>query len=249
MKKLALIILLSFVATSLLWAATAEEKKTMRERIEELEQRVTRLEKIGFEQRIIQLEMWVDKLREATNLTEEIKLSMPKNASVLGTDANELKTSIFGIRLGQTIETLKKDLNIAPSSFYFEDKDHPSKIWDIQSVNEFIKTMRIMSFHNQVYRIELEFQDGSNANFQALKEQLIQKYPAEDTEGLTDVLFGQYDFETKIDGVKVQVFLNRDKGILGEDDKISLRYIHLPLRRKVQEEIKRRKAAKIGDKL
>jgi uncharacterized protein (UPF0335 family) len=156
-----------------------------------------------------------------------------------------INNPIFGIHLGQPLASLAKTKKIATSSYHFEDSDYPAEIWDVANSDPTIKTMRIYSFDGYVFQLAVNFRDASEANYEAVKKQLAEKYGEKRT-GLD--IFGESDFYSVIDGVEIGIRLNRDDNIF-DDDTLELIYYHRPLYQRVSEELNRRKAAKVRDKL
>lgn len=155
---------------------------------------------------------------------------------------------IFGVFLGETLDSLTQRLWVSPDTYTFTDKDHPGKIYTVQDRNPSVKKLLVYTFDDKIYTIDVRFTDGSRINYEAIKDQLEKKYKSEDKGGISGALFGEGVFEPVIDGVKVRIKLNHDKGIM-EDDKLELTYTHSTLSKKIYEEIQRRKANKISSEL
>ena len=136
---------------------------------------------------------------------------------------------------------------MARSTYAFEDADNPGQIWDVADIPPELKAMRVYSFAGFVYAFEVEFTDATEANLEVIKRELTKKYAGKG-DGLTDTLFGEGRWNAVIDGVKVSVMVNRDMGFM-EDDKLELRYTHRQLQELATEELKRRKAERIGGEL
>ena len=152
---------------------------------------------------------------------------------------------VFGIRLGESIRSLRGRLKVQESSYSFKDKDHPGEIWDVEFFNPEVKELTISTYDDRVYQISVYFKDASEINYNVIHGQLIQKYNTNhDTDNLH--IFGnKADFQANINGVKVQIALTRDIGI-GEADKLNLEYAYPLLAKKMLEELERRKAANIN---
>jgi len=155
---------------------------------------------------------------------------------------------IFGVFLGETIDSLTQRLQVSPTTYTFTDKDHPGKIYAVQNRNPSVKTLLVYIFDDKIYTIDVRFADGSRMNYEAIKNQLEKKYKSEDKSGISGALFGEGVFEPVIDGVKIKIELNHDIGF-AEADKLELTYTHTTLSKKVHEEIERRKAKKISSEL
>jgi len=155
---------------------------------------------------------------------------------------------MFGVFLGETMDSLKKRLKVSESTYHFNDEDHPGAIWAVNVVNENVKQLLVYSFDNQIYTIDVRFSDGSRTNYETIKGQLENKYKQNDEGGVAGALFGEGVLKPVIDGIEVRIKLNHDTGFM-EDDKLELSYAHGPLSDKVYKEIQRRKAAKINSEL
>lgn len=155
---------------------------------------------------------------------------------------------IFGIRLGENLTILKRRASVSQSYFVFSEKDHPGMVWDVKSVDRTVKSLRIYTFQQRIYCIEIHFVDTSEINFDAIKNSLRDKYKNYSKQGLIDSLYSEYKFIVNIDGIKTFIKLNRDIGFVN-DDTLELKYIYSSLSMKVQEEILRRKAARVDNKL
>ncbi len=156
---------------------------------------------------------------------------------------------MFGIFLGETIDSLKKRFKVYPSKLNdFIDEDDPGKIWDIQNKNENVKALSVQTFEDNIYSINVQFVDGSKVNYEAIKSQLGKKYKSEDKGGLSGALFNKGTFYPVIDGITVGIRLNHNIGFM-KDDTLDLSYIHMPLLLKNNAEIDRRKVSKVGSDL
>ena len=155
---------------------------------------------------------------------------------------------MFGIYLGETTDTLKKRTDVVKSLLRFKDSDHPGQIWDVWTTNSDVLHLRICTLENQIYDIAVTFVDGGRANYEVIKAQLGEIYKSKDEGGISGALFGKGDFNSMIDGIKINIQIDHDVGFM-EDDKLELHYTHTPLESKVLEEIQRRKANKVKDEL
>lgn len=155
---------------------------------------------------------------------------------------------MFGIFLGETLDSLRKRFNVSKSNLYFEDEDHPGKILSVRSDNPNVKQLLVYTFNGNVYTIYVLFNDGSRTNYETINAQLEKTYKSSDKGGLSGAIFGEGVFETVIDGMEIRIKLNHDIGFM-EDDKLELSYTHVLLSERVYEEIKSRKSAKINKDL
>lgn len=159
-----------------------------------------------------------------------------------------LATPMFGIYLGEKIEDLNRRNDVFQSQLTFEDEDHPGKIWSVAHTNPSVHSILVYTYNNLIYDIEVSFTDGSQANYAAIKSELEEKYKSNDKGGLTGSLFSEGVFRPVVDGFEIKIKLNHDIGFM-EDDKLELNYTHAPLRAKVYEVLKRRKASKVNNDL
>jgi len=159
-----------------------------------------------------------------------------------------ISKAMFGVFLGESIDSLKKRFRLAESTYHFTDEDHPGIIWSVSNDNPNVKELLVYTFNGQVYTIDIRFSDGSRTNYHTIKDQLEKKYKRSDEGGLPGALFGEGVFKPVIDGVEVRIKLDHDIGIM-EDDKLKLCYTHGPLNDQVYKAIQKRKAAKINSEL
>lgn len=153
---------------------------------------------------------------------------------------------IFGVHLGETLDSLRKRAVVSSSGFVLKDDDHPGIIWEVSSSNV-VERLLIRTFDNKIYLIQIQFVDGSKNNYEAIKTQLEKKYNDTD-DSLFGGLFGEVDLNVIIDAVKVRINLNHDIGFM-EDDKLELIYYHEYLFSQVYRELQKRKADKVSDEL
>lgn len=217
--------------------------KTRKDCLQALQEKDAEIERL--QQELVEKEAEIRRLRNlclkhGINTTER-EITTPKEHEVI----KVLNDPLFGIHLGQTLASLAKTEKITTSSYHFEDSDYPAEIWDVANSDPTIKTMRIYSFDGYVYQLAVNFRDASEANYEAIKKQLAEKY-GEKLTGLD--AFGESDFYPVIDGVEIVIRLNRDDNIF-DDDILELIYYHRPLYQRVLAELNRRKAAKVRDKL
>lgn len=159
-----------------------------------------------------------------------------------------LTKPMFGIYLGESINSLRKRTTVSSSTYYFEDEDHPGKIWYVRNPKPEVKELLVSTFDRKIYKIQVRFVDGSRTNYEAISRQLEHKYKSDDEGGVTGAMFGEAVFKPVIEGVPVTIELNHDMGFVGAD-KLELQYTHGPLSQQVYKEIQRRKALKIRDQL
>jgi hypothetical protein len=166
----------------------------------------------------------------------------PKRAN----EHKEVTKLLFGVRLGETLTSLRSRVKITSSSYNFLDKDFPGQVWNVTSRDPGVRAVRVSSFDNRIYKIIVNFKDTSRTHFNTMKELLNQVYGSKNI-GLARSLFDKESFETTIDSVPVSIELNRDIGF-GEDDKLTLTYFYGPLLMQLTEEVDRRKTAPLKSK-
>lgn len=155
---------------------------------------------------------------------------------------------MFGVYLGEYLGELTKRFKVVKSRYVFKDPDCPAEIWDLQHSNKNIQRLSVHTYRARVYQIEIEFVDGSKTNYEALNQQLSSTYGTKDKGGLTGAMFGEGKFSTQIDGIDIEIKLNHDLGF-GEDDKLGLSYLHVPIAKMVYDVIQEQKAAKVQQDL
>lgn len=159
----------------------------------------------------------------------------------------EVTRALFGVRLGESITALQSRTHLTQSTYRYTDPDHPGVIFDVPPGDAQVKALRVSAFEACIYAVSIDLRDTSRTNYQVISAELLRKYGG-DKPGLTDCLFDEVTLHTMIDGVPVRIHLNRDMGI-GEPDTLCLMYTHQALQVQVNQEIERRKAARISDKL
>lgn len=154
---------------------------------------------------------------------------------------------MFGVRLGESIQTLSRQFNVSRSTYTFTDKDHPGVIWNVECPNPTVKELRVSTYRDQIYEISVYFKDASTTNYGVIRDQLASKYKSKDEAGFVGDLFGEADYRVRIDGVLVYIKLNRDIGF--ENDTLELEYSHGPISNEMYKEVQQRKAQKVNNDL
>lgn len=239
MKKLVTVFIVLCFTTCIAFADTGKIEKLQSE-IQKLNKQISELKKAVEVQRA--------EIKRLKTLCQRNGIDIfPKKRGVKPIQS-AIGKPMFGIFLGETLDTLIKRFRVSQSTLSFENKDHPGKIWNVQNNNPNVKLLLVYTFNNIIYTIDVRFTDGSRSNYEAIKSQLEIKYKSEDKGGIVGSMFGEGVFEPVIDGVEVKIKLNHDIGFV-EDDTLGLSYTHAPLSQKVYEETQRRKASKIGSEL
>lgn len=136
--------------------------------------------------------------------------------------------------------------------------DHPGVIWRIGNKKTSIKQLFVHTYNERIYKINVQFADGSDTNYKTVRNLLEQKYGG----GVTNTLFGISRFIPTVDGSQLIITLNHDMGFI-EDDTLELHYALLALQEDLQKEqqrtnainrnkeleMQKRKAAKINQDL
>jgi len=182
-------------------------------------------------------------LQFALNECEKNILSMKEKETVTINDTNfssfilnpppfVLKNEILGIFLGDSLNNnrLNQQLQI-------------KQIWDIKCLNPDIKHLRIFTYNNYIYVIDITFKDSSYTNYKVIEKQLKLKYGVLDEDCLTNIGLERSKFTTNIDGIEVDIDL--DGNAYGDNLKLS--YRHVPLGNLVDKDIEKRKTVKIKD--
>lgn len=239
MKNVFTILVLLCLAVCTAFADTGKVEKLQTE-IRNLNKQISKLQKT--------MELQRAEIERLKTLCQENRIALSPKKRIKKPTQSAINKPMFGVFLGETLDSLKKRFRVSQSTLYFENKDHPGKIWSVQNDNPNVKQLLVYTFDNNIYTIDIRFTDGSRSNYEAIKSQLEKKYKSEDKGGISGAMFGEGVFEPVIDGVEVKIKLNHDTGFM-EDDKLELSYTHAPLSQKVYEEIQRRKARKIGSEL
>lgn len=138
---------------------------------------------------------------------------------------------IFGIYLGETLETLRTRLKVSKGDYAFADKNFRGQVWSVENNDRSIKRILAYTFNEQIYEIDIEFADTSATNCEATKTQLSKNYQT----------IHQNTFETIIDGVNIGIELNcYNSG--GKDNRLTLTYIHVPILTQIYAELGKTKS-------
>ena len=160
----------------------------------------------------------------------------------------ETKQTVLGIRLGQSLASVRQKYSLIPSNYYFKDTDHPGTIWNISQTDPTLKAVRLYEYIGLIYQVKAEFVDASEVNFHAVKKMIIDKYDPDHKESLTDSLFGEIHLTASIDGIKVMISVDWDDKIF-DDDTLTITYQHEYLGSLCVQEIEQIKASKIKNSL
>ncbi|HEG42827.1 MAG TPA: hypothetical protein ENH94_02145 [Phycisphaerales bacterium] len=155
-----------------------------------------------------------------------------------------LRDPIFGVYLGEGVRRLDRRLGLQPSDFVFADIGGLGDAWFVMTRPEYLKNLVVFSYNGKVCVVIVYFSDATESNYNAIKQSLLAKYGNID-EGLGASLFGEVDFLPIIDGIKVNIHMNRDEGFM-EDSSIVLTYMHQPLFLDLNNEIAHRKSSVVG---
>ncbi len=182
---------------------------------------------------------------EITDLLKIIELQkkeiehLRKLCSQAGIDTspepNGICEPIFGICLGETLETLQSRLNISKSDYVFADKDYPGQVWVVDNNDLNIKSLLVYTFNDKIYEIDVEFTDANAANCGMTRARLEKDYQT----------VYQNTFETMNNGVNVGIELNCHTG---PNNRITLTYVHVPILRDIYTELGKLKAIKAAEK-
>jgi len=234
MKRIFAIYVILSLAT---YAAFADVGK-----IEKLQSEIQRLNKqISELQKTVELQK--TEIMRLETLCQENGIDLSPKKKIDKPTQEAISQPIFGIFLGETLDSLKKRFTVSQSSEVVRDyigrpiKDDPSKIWNVQNDNLNIKQLLVYTFNEKVCEIHIRFTDGSSDNYYAIIHQLEKKYNER-------IMTPLSSFMTVIDGVEIQVKLQAKEQ---QDKDLELSYTHWPLLRDVVEEIKRRETDRLGN--
>ena len=190
---------------------------------------------------------------QLTSLHPPVPVTSPKAKQPVQKPLNqpalmETKQTVLGIRLGQSLASVRQKYSLIPSNYYFKDTDHPGTIWNISQTDPTLKAVRLYEYIGLIYGVEAEFADASETNFRAVKKMIIDKYDPDHKESLTDSLFGEIHLTASIDGIKVMISVDWDDKIF-DDDTLTITYQHEYLGSLCVQEIEQIKASKIKNSL
>jgi len=139
---------------------------------------------------------------------------------------------IFGVYLGETLETLSGRFKVLPSDYVFADKDTPGQVWSIENKDPNIKSILVCVFNERIYEIDIEFADASEKNRKIIETQLRGDYKP----------VYQNTFETTIDEVNIGIELNWRDNTKKNNGRLAVTYIHIPILREINAELEKRKS-------
>lgn len=154
---------------------------------------------------------------------------------------------MFGIYLGEQLKSLARRFEITPADSSKDDADEPSKSWVVTHNSDTVRHCFISTLDERVFSVVIVLSDSSEENFEAIHKQIRDKYKIERESGGFSIDPERF-FGTRVDGVKVGIYLKLEKAFM-EDDTLSISYVHVPLFSKRDEEFKRRKSLKIHEDL
>lgn len=201
---------------------------------------------------------YLDFINAATPVSMPQAVALPPPSRPAGPPADNsflvTKTDHFGIRLGESVETLEWNCQQVGLSINkngkFEDKDHPGNVYLLSGAvngNEAIKTTKVLIYNGRVYQVEFLFEDSSPRNYDVLTTSLEKKYgkiKASDFQ----IFEKKSTFTTTEDGQKLQIILKHTPGFM-DGDTLSLYFVHDKLTNQLLEELKTRKASKVASDL
>lgn len=154
---------------------------------------------------------------------------------------------VFGIYLGENLTKIWNRFQLTVFNAVNTDVDDPSQNWFVNPVPNGVKAMVIGTFNNQVYMVQVSFIDSSENNYEAIKNEIKQKY--EITDKSEEIMFAgrQWIFQTSIGNIGTLGSLKLKDNF--EDNELIIIYTHIALAQAWQAEIKRHKAAKVSSDL
>ena len=202
--------------------------------------------------KIAELNKTIDSLKieiaRLNSLCKANNIDTSPQEKVVKLTSEALSQPMFGIFLGETIDSLKKRMKVEDSGVNTEELGLIGKMWGVHVDNPSVKRMLAVSFQNLICSISIDFVDGSESNYDAIKKQLEKKYGAKENDDFSETLSGKSVFKPVIDGVVVLISLDYDAGFLAAE-KLNLSYSHLGIGAKLTKELERRKAAKVKSDL
>lgn len=140
---------------------------------------------------------------------------------------------IFGIYLGESL----KSLNERKSVIHYLDYNNYNKKWKVIANHPSIIEISVLSYNRNIYEIQISFSDTSDNSYNIMKDELIKKYGPKTNVQFTEEVqgkeidvdfFSKSIFKSNIDGIEVEIIINRDIGIFS-DDTLTVTYIHKSL--------------------
>lgn len=191
------------------------------------------------------------KKEKGNTISEPTPLPQQKTPPPIDNSPFLTKTDRFGVYLGESIESLEwksrqKGRWLNKTKWTFKDKDHPGEICSVIGAingNDAIQETAIYIYKGRVYQVQVYFKESSLNNYKILSNSLKEKY-GKDESSFSDTLETISRFSTIDEGHKIQIILDRDLGF-GENDKLSLQYVHDTIQDQVMKEYNNRKASKV----
>ena len=184
-----------------------------------------------------------------TQLTEMNEQSA-QGAQEVANSTKAVSQPVYGVYLGEYLNAMKRRFTLEPDEMHrtYRGDDRLADLWAVQTDIKGVR-LRVVTFHEQVFVIAVDFADKSKTNYSAIMEELTKKYQGniEIVENGEQILGNTFRFYTLLDGVKVEIQLEYKAGYAEKE--LTLTYKHIPLSQKFAEEKKEQKASKVRDNL
>jgi hypothetical protein len=173
-----------------------------------------------------------------------------QGAQEVGNSTKAVSQPVYGVYLGEYLNALKMRFKLAPDEMHrtYSVDGRLADLWAVQTDIKGVR-LRVVTFHEQVFVIAVDFADKSKTNYSTIMEELTKKYQGniEIVENGEQILGNTFRFYTLLDGVKVEIQLEYKAGYAEKE--LTLTYKHMPLSQKFAEEKKEQKASKVRDNL
>jgi hypothetical protein len=184
-----------------------------------------------------------------TQLTEMDEQST-QGAEKVENSTQEVSQPMYGVYLGEYLNALKRRFKLEPDEMHrtYRGDGRLAELWVVQTDIKNVR-LRVVTFHEQVFVIAVDFADKSKTNYSTIIEELMKKYEGniEIVENGEQILGNMFRFYTLLNGVKVEIQLEYKAGYTEKE--LTLTYKHIPLSQKFAEEKKEQKASKVRDNL
>lgn len=240
MKKWLLIyIVLCFSDCTTVVNANTEQVKKLQDEIKALSEQISELQKTITSQK--------HEIKKLKALCQENGIDLSPKKKPNKPTQSALNQPMFGIFLGETIDSLRNRLVVSARGVPFGEEGVPQMVWAVQCDNPIVKQLLVITYRQQVLGFIVSFIDTSKENYIAIKKQLEKKYKSEGKSGLCGATFGDCVFELVIDGIEVHINLSHIS-LMGKG-KLKLSYTHVGIFKKASDEATIQKANKVKDEL
>jgi hypothetical protein len=187
--------------------------------------------------------------------TDKVKTEPSMTNQVIEEKNEAIGESVFGIRLGENIEELRKRYSISsvPANQF---KGQINKLYIVENKIPEVKDLRVQCFNGKIYEIDVFLADIKRTTFDYVVEQIRNKYSIlkqtthdeSYTLGTVECSILEYEFLVRFDGedVIISPLLDLSSGIA---DSLVISYTYEKLNTLVKNEYKKMRSKEKEDEL